>query len=209
MKVTIDGSEFADMNEFSACTTLDEAFQPLKKITDKNNRIIRKVTVDSVLLSPESEDEFRDKPLNDIGLLEIETDSADELARVTLRNSLRFLDSFKPQVDKFIDVLQTGGEEDSYDVFVDDLKGLSVVLQAIGVVKEFIKSDFSRLDVGGTPATAVIDGTEDILRQLTTALKEADGVYVQDLLRYELVPLVDRIKDLIVALTASLDKRPA
>jgi hypothetical protein len=209
MKLKIDGNEIADMKEIDACKTLDEAFQPLKKIADKRNRIISRVTVDNIILSSDSENTFRDKPLKDIGLLEVETDSAEELAKVTFDNSLRFLDSFKQQVDKFIEVLQNGGEENAYEVFVDDLKGLSVVVQGIGVVKNFIKSDFSRLDVSGRPAATVIDGTEDILKQLTTALKEADNVYVQDLLRYELIPQVDAIKELISALKATIDKRLA
>jgi len=207
MKLKIDGKDVNALNEFGDCKTLIDTIPALKKLADKSGRIISRIRVDEVELSSSSEAQLKDKPVGSIGLLEVETDSAADLAAATLAGSRRFLDSFKGQVDKFIGVLQTGGEEDSYDVFVDDLKGLSTVLQAVGVVKDFLKSDFSKLSVGDQTAGSVIAGTEDILRQLITALKETDSVYVQDLLRYELIPHVDKIQKLTTSLSDSIGKK--
>lgn len=188
MKLLIDGTETAV--ELKDAKTVEDAFAAFKE-TISEGRIIVEILVDGVALAEENEQEFLSKEIASVSEVSIKTDSPNELATTNLKEAKEYLDSFKKQIDDVIEVLQVGGEEETYDIFVDGLKGLEDVLYLIDVVKNMNNIESKDLTVDDQNLDQFIDGFTSTLAEFKTALEDEDLVYMQDLLQYELKPALD------------------
>lgn len=202
MKLLIDGSE--KEFDFDAAKNIEEAFAGLKESLPKN-RIIVEISVDGQLLSEENEKELLVKELDSIESLSIKTDSPSELAKLNLKEAEEYLDSFTEQIDDVIEVLQVGGEEDTYDIFVDGLKGVEEILYLVDVVKKMLQLESSDLVVNDEDIDEYIDNMSETLKEFKGALEDEDLVYMQDLLQYELKPALQTLKDYLAVIIGKLD----
>jgi len=205
MQIFIDGEkqEFVLDN----IETLNAFIEMLKPIVDKQDKVMKSIKVDDIMFGEENAKIFEEKQLSQINKIEITTDSPLALAVITLKRAQEYLDGFKGQVEKFLDVLQTGGEEDAYDVFVKDLDGWKTVIQLVDLVGSLLCVDFNTVIVGEQTVDAISDDLQNILAQVKISIETQDIVYLQDLLRYELLPAVDKVAQIVVELTTIIDKK--
>ena len=121
------------------------------------------------------------------------TDAPINLAVESLERAENYLRDFKIQVDKFLTVLQSGGEEEDYDTFVENLKGWITVVQLLDIVRDFLQLDFKAIKVGKQSVDVINGELQNVLIQIKKALEEEDTVYLQDLFRYELIPSIEKM----------------
>lgn len=200
MKLLIDGLE--NDIDLKGAKTVDQALPALKELIAKD-RIIVEILLDGLSLTADTEQTFLSKELDSIDTLTIKTDSPMQLAKTNLKEADEYLESFGKQIDEVIEVLQVGGEEETYDIFVDGLKGLEDVLYLMDVVKKMIELDSSELVVEDQSLDEYIENFGETLNEFKTALEDEDLVYLQDLLQYEFKPALEIMKAYLAIL---LDK---
>ncbi|MCM8812356.1 MAG: hypothetical protein NC924_00280 [Candidatus Omnitrophica bacterium] len=205
MKVIIDGQQ-RDIAPGNS-VTVEDFIELLKPIVDKENKIISNICINGACMVVGRETEWRGQKLDGVERLEILTESPFRLTISTLARSRDYLGAFQGQIEKFLDVLQLGGEESAYDTFIADLEGLRTIVGLFENVRAMYGLDFSRLMVGERSIDTVSDDMAGIFTQIKTAVQEQDVVYLQDLLRYELIPLTDTIRGVVDSLTAELTAR--
>lgn len=201
MKLTIDGME--KQIDLKGAKTIDEAI-PCFKDFIANDRIIVEILADGQQLTEETEAEFLSKEIASVDTVAIKTDSPVELAKTNLKEADEYLDSFSKQIDDVIEVLQVGGEEETYDIFVDGLKGLEDVLYLIGVVKDMLNLESADLKVEEVNFDDYVENIGETLNEFKSALEDEDLVYLQDLLQYEFKPALVTLKSFLALIIAKL-----
>lgn len=204
MNVFIDGDEVSVALEKDA--SFDDITDALKKILDKDTKIITGLTVDGEFLTAENESGLTVKKVKDIKRLEVVTDTPENLARVNLENSIVYLDTFSRQLDDVIEVLRSGGEEETYNIFVDGINGLEHIILLMDVSGQLLGLNYSELEVGGTKVLAFFDEFMVSMKEFGTALKDKDNVYLQDLLQYEMKPSLVKMKSIASVLLKKIDQ---
>lgn len=200
MKLLIDGTETT--YDLRGANTVEEAFTSFKEVIAQD-RIIVEILIDGKELNKDNESDFLNSEIAAIDEVAIKTDSPFELAKTNIKEADEYLDSFKTQIDDVIEVLQSGGEEETYDIFVDGLKGLEDVLYLVDVVKQMLTLKSEDLVVEEQNLDDFIDAFTGSLAEFKTALEDEDLVYLQDLLQYELKPALDALKGYLAVI---LDK---
>lgn len=203
MKVIIDGQETAVSIDEGA--SFDDILNVLKLAVDKNGRIITAISIDGEALTEESNEKVSKGVASDFNEVEVSTDSPIELAEENLIEAKQYIDSFNKQLDDVIEVLQIGGEEDIYDIFVDGLKGIQNVLFLLDIVKQMLNIDFSEIKVEDQTADELIASFSETLNEFKTAIEDEDIVYLQDLLQYEVKPCLVNIKGVIDIMLAKVE----
>lgn len=191
MNILIDG-ERKDIAT-TECSNIDEMLSTIKDVVGAAGKVITRVEVDSVLLTADTENSIQEKDIKAIETLSVETKDPIDVAKDVLDNAKQYLVSFKSQMEKFLEVLQSGGEESDYDVFIEDLKGWESVFDLFATVGELLSLDFNAIDANGKSVEELLGELKGVLDQVKEGFKNEDIVYLQDLIKYELIPSVDGI----------------
>lgn len=201
MKLIIDGSE--QTIDLQGAKTVEDAFSVLKDSV-ANDRIIVEILLDGEHLTAETEKHFMGRDIEEVKMISITTDTPNDLAKKNLAEASEYLDAFNKQIDDVIEVLQVGGEEDTYDIFVDGLKGLEEVLNLVDVVKTMLGFESADLVVDGEEFGDYVDNIAETLKEFKAALEDEDLVYMQDLLQYELKTALDTLKEYLKIIDSKL-----
>lgn len=205
MKILVDGKQRDIIIE--PWQTLGEAINSLKQIVADENKVIKNITVDDVSFPELSEADLGKKRISEINKLEVITDTPAKLAIEPLTRAKDYLENLKTQIEKFSQVLQTGGQEESYDTFIEDLKGWQTVIQLLDIVGGILKIDLGSMMVHGWTVKEMINELQEVLSQVKTAFQNEDVVYLQDLLQYELISSVDKMRAVVIEMTRMVQER--
>lgn len=194
MKVMIDGTTM----EFEGATnmTVNGLITKVKERISPAQRFIRSIVVDAEHLGPKNEKSLLHKKVKGTKV-EISTDTPLQLADRTLFNAESYMADLKSSLENLLHSLDNGGEEEDYDRFMDGLKGWQTVMQLLGIVRELTKADFAALKTDGKSFDEINEATGKMLAEVKVALSNCDIVYFKDLIRYELIPCMDRMIKMI------------
>jgi len=205
MKLLIDGEPLKSSLEEEK--NLESAICTLKDITGSTNRIIKSIEVDGVVLSSETEKKLLQKKISTIKKLQVETDTPLKLAISILISADDYLIKSEMQINKFIASLQSGGASDEYDAFSENLKGWVTVMQLIGIVRDDMQLDLKKINVKNQTVAQIVLDLEKTLAQVKKALQGKDMVYLQDLLRYELITSAGKLRLVLKEILACARKK--
>ena len=205
MKLLIDGKQLKSSLEDEK--NLEGAIGVLKNLTGSTNRIIKSIAVDGVVLSQQTEKQLMKIKVSAIKNLQVETDTPLHLAINVLINAEDYLKKSEAQINKFAVSLQSGGTEKDYDAFSDNLKGWVTVMQLLGVVRNYMQLDLKKVKVKGQPVSKIVVELEKTLAQVKKALQSKDMVFLQDLLRYELMASASKLRLVMQEILAVARKR--
>ncbi len=192
MKLVIDGKQ--KKVEISEKSEFNSVIEKLKEFIQPDKQFIESIKVDGILLNKKSEDILDKKKVSDIKEIVVKTGSPLELAKATLKNADDYLKKFIPALKKFSDCLQSGGQAEDYDTFIAYIKGWISVVQLIETVRQLLGVDFQKTLVKGKTISSLNTELQKVLKQVLDAFQNQDMVYLQDLLRYELIPNIEKMR---------------
>jgi hypothetical protein len=205
MKLMIDGKQSKSTLEDER--NLESAIGTLNNITGSTNRIIKSIAIDGVMLSPKTEKLLMKKKVSAIKKLQVETDTPLHLAIKVLLNADGYLKNSEAQIKRFVDSLQSGGTGKDFDTFSENLKGWVTVMQLLDIVRDYMGLDLKKVKVKGQPVSKIVVELEKTLAQINKALKGKDMVFLQDLLRYELLANAGKLRLVMQEILACARKR--
>jgi hypothetical protein len=205
MKLLIDGEQMKSSIEDEK--SLENALGTIKDITGCTNRIIKSIEVDGVVLSAQTEKQLLKKKMSAIKKLQVETDTPLKLAINILVSADDYLLKSEVQINKFVAALQSGGAADEYDSFSENLKGWATVMQLLGIVRDDMQLDLNNIKVKGHAVPQIVADLEKTLVQVKKALQTKDMVFLQDLLRYELITNAGKLRLVLKAVLECARKK--
>jgi hypothetical protein len=207
MKVLIDGTTKRIALDKDA--RLSDALELVKQSIGKESRIIKSIAVDELEFGPDTADALLKKKTGTIKTLSVVTDTPMMLAVATLKKTDAYLENFRAHLEKFCRVLQTGGEEEDYETFIAGLKGWENVMQLLMIMRDMLHLDYASMKVKGKTPDVLTGELQKVLDEIKSALQKQDVVYLRDLLRYELIPNVDGMQELVKAIAVKAKKAVA
>lgn len=204
MKLIIDGKqkkvELSDKSKFNS------VIEKLKELIVPGKHIIQSITVDGVLLNKKTAPALDKKKIADIKEVIVKTGSTIALAKATLKNADDYLKKFIPGLKKFSDSLQSGGQSEDFDSFIAYIKGWISVVQLIETVRQLLGVNFHKTKIKGKTISTINSELQKVLKQILDAFQNQDMVYLQDLLRYELIPNIEKMRLVIDLLEKTAKK---
>jgi hypothetical protein len=205
MKLLIDGKQSKSTLEDER--NLESAIGTLNNLTGSTNRIIKSIAIDGVVLSPQTEKQLMKKKVSAIKKLQVVTDTPLHLAIKVLLNAEDYLKKSEAQIKRFAVSLQSGGTGKDYDAFADNLKGWVTVVQLLDIVRDYMGLDLKKVKVKGQPVSQIVGELEKTLSRINKALQGKDMVFLQDLLRYELMANAGKLRLVIQKILECARKR--
>jgi hypothetical protein len=172
--------------------SLGELLDQIQKNTVLPGTYISTITLDgkSTDLQIESDQaqEFRALLVNEIGKLEIEIVSVQEIVNKNLDNAELYLEKLIPGIEKAAELFQVEDETEANKFFLNIIDGIEWLSQVLDGVVSALNIDIENNKILGRTVHEHQAQLIDLTQQLVEANTNKDWVLVADLLEYEILP---------------------
>ena len=131
-----------------------------------------------------------DVPLKDIKTLEIDTMSAEEMARHFFNNGGKHLDLLIRGAEKISELFRIADETEANEHYVEYLENLRLFVQMIAQGKEALHLNLSAIPFQKATVEDEVQKLSNVMDQMLKVQENEDWVMLADLLEYELIPLL-------------------
>ena len=131
-----------------------------------------------------------DVPLKDIKTLEIDTMSAEEMARHFFNNGGKHLDLLIRGAEKISELFRIADETEANEHYVEYLENLRLFVQMVAESKEALHLNLSAIPFQKATVEDEVQKLSNMMDQMLKVQENEDWVMLADLLEYELIPLL-------------------
>jgi len=171
---------------------MSEHMQPGKVITG--------VKINGSGYSEENPHDAASVPLKDIKTLEIDTMSAEEMARHFFNNRGKHLDLLIRGAEKISELFRIADETEANEHYVEYLENLRLFVQMIAQCKEALHLDLSAIPFQKATVEDEVQKLSNMMDQMLKVQENEDWVMLADLLEYELIPLLKEWNEILPVL---------
>ncbi len=197
MRILLDGRD--DVFWVEGPTKFEELWYEVQDLCKESGREVRKVVLDGREIPIEKIETVFEIDLNELGLVEIETQGREEVALDSLVQANDLLLSTVETVKMFLE----GGSLDYQDVVMSVISAMNTwekACRGIDWGARQLGVDYTKLSVGSVDFQRHHAKSLDIVDRLTKALSNRDVVSIRDILEYEFIPQVESYSKLIEAI---------
>jgi hypothetical protein len=163
----------------------------LKKIVSEHvqpGKVITRVKINGSGYSEENPHDAAHVPLKDIETLEIDTMSAEEIARHFFTNGGKYLDLLIKGAEKISELFRIADETEANEHYVEYLENLRLFLQMIAQCTDVLNLDLSVMPFQEATVKDEVQKLSGVMDQMLKVQEDEDWVMLADLLEYELIP---------------------
>jgi hypothetical protein len=138
-----------------------------------------------------------DVPARDIKTLEIDTMSAEEMARHFFTNGGKYLDLLIKGAEKISELFRIADETEANEHYVEYLENLQLFLQMIAQCTDVLHLNLSAIPFQKATVQEEVQKLSDVMDQMLKVQEDEDWVMLADLLEYELIPLLKEWNEIL------------
>lgn len=153
-------------------------------------KVITGVKLNGTGYSEENPHDAANVPMKDIKTLEIDTRSAEEMARHFFRNGGKYLDLLIKGAEKISELFRIADETEANEHYVEYLENLRLFVQMVAESKEALHLNLSAIPFQNATVEAEVQKLSNMMDQMLKVQENEDWVMLADLLEYELIPLL-------------------
>lgn len=188
MEISLDrkrlGLERAQSNN------LEEILMKVMSEHVQPGKIITAVKLNGTGYSEKNPHDAASVPMKDIRTLEIDTMSAEEMARHFFTKGGKYLDLLIKGAEKISELFRVADETEANDHYVEYLENLQLFLQMIAQCTEVLHLDLSAIPFQKATVKDEVQKLSGVIDQMRKVQENEDWVMLADLLEYELIPLL-------------------
>ena len=191
MKLYIDGN----LNDsiLSAGNMYDVLYGGNIKSFIPEGKVIKSIAIngtryDDLMLDADKSKAFK---LGDADEIKITTMNQLELLNGSLNAAITFLNEFKAGIVKTTDEIRWGNSVTGFKDFSAYLSGLTMFIQIMEKISQFLKVDYNNLVYDGKSLQTYFNDLEKILSSVLSTQVEQDYVLLADIVEFELKPNID------------------
>ena len=190
-RLELEGSQSANLEEI-LMKVISEHVQPGKIITG--------VKLNGTGYSERNPHDAASVPLKDIKTLEIDTMSAEEMAKHFFTNGEKYLDLLIKGAEKISELFRVADETEANEHYVEYLENLRLFLQMIAQCTEVLHVDLSAIPFQKATVKEEVQKLSGMMDQMLKVQEDEDWVMLADLLEYELIPLLKGWNEILALL---------
>jgi hypothetical protein len=191
MKLYIDGNLTDSV--LSAGSMYDILYGGSIKSFIPEGKVIKSIAIngtqyDDLMLDADKSKAFK---LGDADEIKITTMNQLELLNGSLNAAITFLNEFKAGIVKTTDEIRWGNSNTGFKNFSAYLSGLTMFIQIMEKISQFLKIDYNNLVYDGKSVQTYFNDLEKILSSVLSTQVEQDYVLLADIVEFELKPNID------------------
>ena len=191
MKLYIDGN--LNDSVLSAGSMYDILYGGSIKSFIPEGKVIKSIAIngtqyDDLMLDADKSKAFN---LRDFDEIKITTMSQLELINGSLNAAITFLNEFKAGIVKTTDEIRWGNSNAGFKNFSAYLSGLTMFIQIMEKISQFLKIDYNNLVYDGKSVQSYFNDLEKILASVLSTQVKQDYVLLADIVEFELKPNID------------------
>ena len=197
MKLYIDGH--LNDSVFSAGSMYDILYGGSIKSFIPEGKVIKSIAIngtqyDDLMLDADKSKAFN---LGDSDEIKITTMSQLELINGSLNAAITFLNEFKAGIVKTTDEIRWGNSNAGFKNFSEYLSGLTMFIQIMEKIYQFLKIDYNNLVYDGKSVQSYFNDLEKILSSVLSTQVEQDYVLLADIVEFELKPNIEMFENIL------------
>jgi hypothetical protein len=153
-------------------------------------KVITRVKLNGTGYSEENPHDAARVPSKDIKTLEIDTMSAEEMARHFFRNGGKYLDLLIKGAEKISELFRIADETEANEHYSEYLENLRLFIQMVAESKEALHLNLSAIPFQNATVEDEVQKLSNVMDQMLKVQENEDWVMLADLLEYELIPLL-------------------
>ena len=135
--------------------------------------------------------------LGDADEIKITTMNQLELLNGSLNAAITFLKEFKDGIVKTTDEIRWGNSNAGFKNFSAYLSGLTMFIQIMEKISQFLKIDYNSLVYDGKSVQSYFNDLEKILASVLSTQVEQDYVLLADIVEFELKPNIEMFENIL------------
>ncbi len=197
MKLYIDGN--LNDSVLSAGSMYDILYGGSIKSFIPEGKVIKSIAIngtqyDDLMLDADKSKAFN---LRDFDEIKITTMSQLELINGSLNAAITFLNEFKAGIVKTTDEIRWGNSNAGFKNFSAYLSGLTMFIQIMEKISQFLKIDYNNLVYDGKSVQSYFNDLEKILSSVLSTQVEQDYVLLADIVEFELKPNIEMFENIL------------
>ena len=152
--------------------------------------VITGVKLNGAGYSEKKPHDAEDVPVKDIKTLEIDTMSAEEMARHFFHNGGKHLDLLIKGAEKISELFRIADETEANEHYSEYLENLRLFIKMVAESKEALRLNFSAIPFQNATVEDEVQKLSNVMDQMLKVQENEDWVMLADLLEYELIPLL-------------------
>jgi len=193
--IELEGTPVSNLEEILR-RVMSEHMQPGKVITA--------VKLNGTGYSEKNPHDAADVPMKDIETLEIDTMSAEEMARHFFRNGGKYLDLLIRGAEKISELFRIADETEANEHYSEYLENLRLFLQMVAESRGALHLNFSSIPFQKATVEDGVQKLSGVMDQMLKIQENEDWVMLADLLEYELIPLLKEWNEILAVLQDKL-----
>ncbi len=147
--------------------------------------------------------------LGDTDEIKINTMSQLELVNGSLNSAITFLSEFKAGIVKTTDEIRWGNSIGGFKDFSAYLNGLTMFVQIMEKISQFLKIDYNNLVYDGKSVQSYFNDLEKILSSILSTQVEQDYVLLADIVEFELKPNIEMFENILKDMSVKINNNKA
>ena len=209
MKLYIDGN----LNDsiLSAGNMYDVLYGGNIKSFIPEGKVIKSIAIngtryDDLMLDADKSKAFK---LGDADEIKITTMNQLELLNGSLNAAITFLNEFKAGIVKTTDEIRWGNSVTGFKDFSAYLSGLTMFIQIMEKISQFLKVDYNNLVYDGKSLQTYFNDLEKILSSVLSTQVEQDYVLLADIVEFELKPNIEMFENILKDMSVKINDHKA
>lgn len=175
---------------YPGCRTLKSLIQKINEESWKSKQVICEICLNGKFLSEEEEIELGDTPIESIQVLEVTTQSTDELIKNSVQSYIQFIPQIKKAAIDCSEDFRDYKMKEGQVLFTDVLDGCRWMTDALFLLKNSMKDWDGFMELG--PEWASLESQySNVVNELVHAYESNDTLLLADVLEYELSNSLD------------------
>ena len=209
MKLYIDGN--LNDSVLSAGSMYDILYGGSIKSFIPEGKVIKSIAIngtqyDDLMLDADKSKAFN---LRDFDEIKITTMSQLELINGSLNAAITFLNEFKAGIVKTTDEIRWGNSNAGFKNFSAYLSGLTMFIQIMEKISQFLKIDYNNLVYDGKSVQSYFNDLEKILSSVLSTQVEQDYVLLADIVEFELKPNIEMFENILKDMSFKINNNQA
>ena len=174
-------------------------------------KVIRTIVIngtqyDDLMLDADKSKAFK---LGDADEIKIATMNQLELLNGSLNAAITFLKEFKAGIVKTTDEIRWGNSAGAFKDFSAYLSGLTMFIQIMEKISQFLKIDYNNLVYDGKSVQSYFNDLEKILASVLSTQVEQDYVLLADIVEFELKPNIEMFENILKDMSVKINDHKA
>lgn len=195
MNITINGAPYEMTMEHHA--TLGQVYKQLISSLTESGMVVAGIEVNGEAIPGGKIWDLSSQSVTEIQTLDLITRQTAEMVHEAFVSANQHLQLLISETEKTATMFRVGEELGAQDRFGKCVSGLQWFLKALDALRGMMELDYANMAVGGVSVEVTIQEFVPMMDEILEAQAENDAILLADLLEYELVPKLNRWRELL------------